>query len=315
MKKLNQFKLWVNHSFILNYSRKRLWNILMTAFLILGAYWTIIEFFSFLLENIPTSKAGETYKDVLRAFVWGNLKYEFILMLIIAIIYNRQKLSYEIKINNSDLKIEFKFCDIFSQEGAKVIAVMDTFETEFRDNLVDRNTLHGKVISNYYTGRENILDNEIVQSLQRTNASLIETNNTFIGKQNRYAIGTTVVIKPGTEYFYWTAAAAQTATGNVLVRPEYLIDALANLWQFIPTYGQPFETINIPIIGKGVDRLPPEYTHQRIAREIANSFITSSKQQKFCKKLRICLYPKDSQYFDIPKLLDYVNHLKEYNFI
>lgn len=315
MKKLNQLKLWVYHSFILNYSRARLWNILLTAFLILGAYWTIIEFFSFLLENVTTSKTGETYKDLLRAFVWGNLKYEFIIISIISFIHNRQKLSYEIKINNSDLVIEFKFCDIFSQEGAKVIAVMDTFETEFRDNLVDRNTLQGKVISKYYTGRENLLDNEITQSLIRTNSTLIETNNTFKGKRNRYAIGTAVVLKPENEYFYWTAASAQTATGNVIIKPEYLIDALANLWQFIPTYGQTFETINIPIIGKGLDRLPPEYTHQRVAREIANSFITSSKQQKFCKKLRICLYPKDSQYFDIPKLLDYVNHLKEYNFI
>lgn len=316
MIKWEKFKLWVNHSFFINYNRERLWNILMTAFLILGAYWTIIEFFSFLLENIPTSKEGETYKDILRAFVWGYLKYEFLIILTISSVYHRQKLSHEIKINNSDLKIEFKFCDIFSQDGAKVIAVMDTFETEFRANLVDRNTLHGKVISKFYIGRETLLDNEISQSLQRTNASLLETNNTFIGKQNRYAIGTTVILKPNDdEYFYWTAAAAQTATGNVNIRPEYLIDALANLWQFVPQYGQPFETINIPIIGKGVDRLPPEYTHQRIAREIANSFITSSKQQKFCKKLRICIYPKDSQYIDIPKLLDYVNHLKEYNFI
>ena len=75
----------------------------------------------------------------------------------ISSVYHRQKLSHEIKINNSDLKIEFKFCDIFSQDGAKVIAVMDTFETEFRANLVDRNTLHGKVISKFYIGRETLL--------------------------------------------------------------------------------------------------------------------------------------------------------------
>lgn len=315
MKKWNQFKLWCQHSFLLNYNKTRLWNIVVTSFIILGAYWTIIEFFGFLLENVPTSKPNENYKDVLRAFVWGNLKYEFILIFLISFFHNRQKLSYEIKINNSDLKIELKFCDIFSQEGAKVIAVMDTFETEFRDNLVDRNTLHGKVISKYYTDKEQILEDEISQSLKRTKSILLETNTSFIGKQDRYTIGTTVVVKPENEYFYWVAAAAQTESGNVIINPEYLIDALANLWQFIPTYGKQFDTINIPIIGKGVDRLPPEYTHQRIAREIANSFITSSKQKKVCKTLRICLYPKDSQYFDIPKLLDYINHLKEYNFI
>ena len=315
MKNLNQLWLWVNHSFILNYNKKRIWKILKTAFLILGAYWTIIEFFSFLLENIPTSNANETFKDVLRAFVWNNLKYEFLIILSISFIQNRQKLSYEIRINSSDLIIEFKYCDIFHQEGAKVIAVMDTFETEFRNNLVERNTLHGKVISKFYTGKENLLDTEIIKSLRRTRSTLVETNIALIGKKKRYAIGTTVVVKPGNEYFYWTAAATQTATGNVKIKPEYLIDALANLWQFIPIYGQPYDTINIPIIGKGIDRLPPEYTHQRIAREIANSFLTSSKQQKFCKKLRICLYPKDSQYIDISKLVDYVNHLKEYNFV
>lgn len=315
MKYWESIKLWVEHSLLVNYNKIRVWNIIKTFFLILGAYWTLIEFFSFLLEGVPTSKEGETFKDVLRSFVWDYLRYEFLVIALISFIYNRQKISHKIRINNSDLVVEFKFCDMLRQDGAKVIAVMDTFETEFRENLVDRNTLQGKIISKYYTGKESNLDSEISQSLQRTDTNLLDSNPSFKGKKDRYPIGSTVIIKPENEYFYWTAAAAQTETGNVIVKPEYLIDALANLWQFIPKYGKPYDTINIPIIGKGLDRLPPEFTHQRVAREIANSFITSSKQQKFCKTLRICIYPKDSQYIEINKLIDYVNHLKEYNFI
>lgn len=315
MKYWDSLKLLVGHSLFVNYSKRRVWNIVKTFFLIIGAYWTLIEFSSFLLEGVTINKNGETYKDVLRALVWEYLRYEFIAIAIVSFIYNKQRISHILRINNSDLIVEFKFCDMLRQDGAKVIAVMDTFETEFRENLVDRNTLQGKIITKYYTGKESNLDTEIIQSLQRTNTNPINSNQNFKGKKDRYPIGSTVIIKPENEYFYWTAAAAQTETGNVIVKPEYLIDALANLWQFIPKYGKPFDTINIPIIGKGLDRLPPEFTHQRVAREIANSFITSSKQQKFCKTLRICIYPKDSQYIEINKLIDYVNHLKAYNFI
>ena len=234
---------------------------------------------------------------------------------LIAIIYNRQKLSESIKINNSDLVVEFKFCDIFTQDGAKVIAVMDTFDTDFKHNLVERNTLHGLLITKYYSGKELLLDTEIANSLTRTNSLPFEVNQNLLGKKGKYAIGTTVVVQPNNEYFYLTALTGMTETGNVIIQPEYLIDALANLWQFVPAYGKPLDTINIPIIGKGLNRLPPEYTHQRIAREIANSFITSSKQKTFCKKLRICIYPKDSVYINMNKLIEYVNHQKEYNFL
>jgi hypothetical protein len=315
MKYLESFKLIIIHTFIINYNKTRIWNIAKTFFIILGTYWSLIEFFSFLFEGVPTNVEGETYKDILRATIWEYLRYEFLFFAIIAIIQNRQRISHKIRINNSDLIIEFKFCDILRQDGAKVIAVMDTFESEFRDNLVDQNTLQGKVISKYYTGKETNLDNEINQSLKRTNTILLDSDENLKGKKDRYPIGSTVIIQPENEYFYWAALAAQTDTGNVIIKPEYLIDALSNLWQFIPKYGKRFDIINIPVIGKGIDRLPPEYTHQRIIREIANSFITSSKQLKFCTTLRICIYPKDSQYIDINKIIDYVNHLKEYNFI
>jgi hypothetical protein len=312
---LKKFWWLIYYPFLVNYRKKRIWSILKTFFFLIGAYWTLIEFASFLLEKFQNINGTAPYKDALRNFVWDNLLYEFIIMGFISLVYNRQKLSESVKINNSDLVVEFKFCDLFEQKGAKVVAVMDTFDTDFRHNLVDKYTLHGKLIIKYYSGKEHLLDTEIRDSLSRTGFTPFEVNPNLRGKKEKYSIGTTVIIQPNNEYFYLTALTAMTETGNVTIQPEYLIDALANLWQFVPSYGKPMDIINIPIIGKSLNRLPPEYTHQKIAREIANSFITTSKQKTFCKKLRICIYPKDCDYINMKKLIEFVNHLKEYNFL
>ncbi|RYY44915.1 MAG: hypothetical protein EOO06_17385 [Chitinophagaceae bacterium] len=314
MSYINRFLSWIYYAVLINYTRKRVWEIFQTFFLLLGAYWTLIEFSSFLLEKFQSPEGHTPYKDALRNFVWNHLLVEFLLILLISVFYNRRRLSHCIKLNDSDLAIEFRFCDLFKQKGAKVIAVMDTFDTSFSQNLVNRNTLHGKVISKYYSGKEHILDREIIDSLARTGATPTESNPNLKGKKDKFPIGTTVVVEPNSEYFYLLALTEMTPTGNVIVKPEYLVDALSNLWQYIPTHGRSIDTINIPLIGKGLHRLPPEYTHQRIAREIANSFVTSSKQQAFCKRLVVCIHPSDGEYVDLEKLAGYVGHLKEYEF-
>ncbi len=299
---------------LVNANRPNLWNILKTFLFLIGAFWTIIEFLSFILEGIPTSVENETYKDILRSWVSNYLWWELGSLLLIAAYYNRTKLINRISINDGDLEIECKFCDLFDQEGAIVIPIMDTFDTSFDNNLVDSNTLHGQLIQKYYKDKVHVLDSEITNSLTRTNQSPVSTDLDLKGKKDKYSVGSTAVVEPENKYFYLTVLTTMTSTGNVTIQSESLVDFLAILWQFIPTYGKYSKTINIPLIGKGINRLPPEYTHQRIAQEIANSFITNCKQGTFCSRLRICIYPSDSKFINTDKIQNYVSHLVKYEF-
>jgi hypothetical protein len=274
----------------------------------------IIEFLSYLLEGIPIIVDGQTYKDLLRNWVSQYLEWELLVLFLISIFHNGTKLKQSISINGADLEVEFKFCDLLEQQGAIVIPVMDTFDTTLANNLVDRNTLHGKLIIRYYEDKIHVLDSEITASLTRTGDIPIDTDQNLKGKKEKYAIGTTAIVEPGGEYIYLTVLTSMNDTGNVSIQPEYLIDFLSDLWQYIPTYGKSIDVINMPLIGKGINRLPAEYTHQRVAQEIANSFVTNCKQRTFCKKLRICIYPKDAKFINPKKLLHYINHLIEYDF-
>jgi hypothetical protein len=305
---------YIKYFFIVNYSVPKIWGVIKTILFLLGATWTLIELTSWILEAFPTEVENQTYSDLFRNWIIAKRHYEISFLIAISLFLNRKKISNVISVNGSDLKIEFKFCDIFQQDGATIIPVMDTFDTSLENNLVDSNTLHGKLIRKYYSERVNTLDTEITYSLTRTGNVPQSNSNNLIGKKDKYEIGTTVIAEPSSKYFYLTALTAMTETGNVSIQPEYIVDFLANLWQFIPRHGKTHKIVNIPIIGKGINRLPAEFTHQRIAREIANSFITTSSQGTFCEKLRICIYPYDAKYINSNKLTEYIEHLIEYDF-
>lgn len=307
----------IGYFFVVNYTIPKIWEIIKTLLFLLGASWTLIELTSWILEAFPTNNPdvpNETYADVFRLWIISIRYYAITTLVLAAILRNRKKMLTTISVNGSDLKIEFKFCDIFDQDGSTVIPLMDTFDTSFDKNLVDSNTLHGKLITKYYSNKVITLDNEITQSLTSSGFSPVSTSQTLKGKKDKYDIGTTAIVQPEKKYFYLTVLTKMTDSGNVTIQPEHIIDFLANLWQFIPAHGRTtLKTINIPVIGKGINRLPAEYTHQRIIREIANSFITTSSQGTFCQKLRICIYPFDANYINLDKLKSYTEHLIEYD--
>jgi hypothetical protein len=315
MKLIKQI-LWVAYiSLFVNYQKKRFVEIGKTFSSLIGTFWTLIEITSYLLDSFQRKEGSNIYELSLRAFIWNNLFLEFLFFLILSIYLNRIKQKTIVSLNGSDLEIELKYCDIFLQNGAKIIPVVDTIDTDFKNNLVDPKTLHGIVISKFYSNKISILDNEISSSLLNTKSNPILNNDNLKGKKSKYEIGTTVILEPHQDYYYLTALTSMSETGNVQIQPSYLYEFLTNIWQFIPKHGKNFATINIPIIGKGINRLPPEYTHERILIEIVNSYMTSIRENAFCKKLRICIYYKESSYIDLEKITSYIEHQKKYNFI
>ncbi len=315
MKFLKQI-FWIAYiSLFVNYQKKRIQKIGKTFFYLIGSFWTFIEITSYFLDYFKNKDGTNVYELTFRGYIWNNLLFEFGIFIFLSIYLNRIKQKTIISLNGSDLEIELKYCDIFSQDGAKIIPVVDTFDTDFNNNLVDQNTLHGMVISKFYSNKILILDNEIASSLSNTKSKPLLTNNNLKGKKQKYKIGTTVILEPHQEYFYLTALTSMTETGNVKIQSSYLYDFLTNIWQFIPDHGKNFNTINIPIIGKGINRLPPEFTHDRILLEIVNSYMTAVREKAFCKKLRICIFYKESSYIDLEKIVSYIEHQKVYNFI
>ncbi|MDY0990468.1 DUF6430 domain-containing protein [Flavobacterium sp. CFBP9031] len=294
------------YSFLFDYNKERVTNILITFFGIIGFIWTIIECSTWIFSE---SKYPQDLKD----FIRENINISLILIFLLSVIRHRRKLKIEKKFSNTDLKVIVEFCDIFKQKGAIIIPVSDTFDNDIPNGLVNKKTVHGQFIEKFYSSNIGTLNSEITRNLQLVGAIPIETNNNLKGNKVRYDIGTACSIKPSNDkYFYLSALSFMKETGNVEMRPEYLYDFLSKTWDFIPNHGEYHDTVNIPVIGTGLHRLPANHTNQFIVNEIVNSFFVTSKVQTFCKTLRICLYHKNYKLYNFENLNILFCHIDNY---
>lgn len=305
MKKINFYWFSIKYSLLANYSKKKIITILSIFFGFIGIGWTLLSIYNYLFIEPNTQNP---VKDFISDWVWLIIA----ILLIVTIIIKRNKTTIRTIIKGTDIYVRIRYCDIFSQKGAMILASMDTFDTNTTNGLVNPNTLHGKLIETYYKNKADLLETETKNSLNLNNQELLETDNELRGNKDRYEIGSTAILKPENKVIYFSALSKMTKNGTVEVRPENLVTFLSNIWVFISQFGDFTENLNIPVVGTGIKRLPSEYTNQDIIYEIINSFITASKVSGFCKELQICLYHKDYKYYDIEKIEKYLEYINEY---
>ena len=193
-------------------------------------------------------------------------------------------------IANSDLEIEISFCDIFEQEGLKVIHVMDTFDTDLlRPGLIDKRTIHGKFLTK-------ISSNENLFQLLRQQIEIgltdyqAEYNNNLPVNKNFYEIGTVVIANVNNENYAIVAFSKMQADMHVVMpqTEEEYSDFLVKMWQNLYRRSTSDDTVNVTIFGDGLNRMPTNFTKEKKIREIVSSFIACNNSTGY-KKLRICL--------------------------
>lgn len=305
MDKLNYYWFSFKYSLISNYSKNKIFIILSLFFGFVGVGWTLISVYDyfFIEPNSP---------NIIKDFSSDKFWWIIVLFLLIAVIIKRNRTRIKTKIKGTDIYIIIKYCDIFNQKGAMILASMDTFDTNTTNGLVNPTTLHGKLIEKYYKSKTDLLETEINNSLKLNNQELLETDNELRGNKDRYEIGSTAILRPENKIIYFSSLSKMTKNGTVEVRPENLVTFLSNIWVFISQFGDFTEKLNIPVVGTGIKRLPSEFTNQDIIYEIINSFIIASKVSGFSKELQICLYHKDYKYYDLEKIEKYLDYLNEY---
>lgn len=292
------------YSFLHGYDIRRWRKVFAVFFGVIGFIWTFIECYSWIFE-------ASDLPDKIRAAIREYLLLELSLLFCLSLIQNRRKLSVRKSFANTNLSIIVEFCDIFEQKGAVVIPVSDTFDSDISNGLVNPGTIHGQFIRKYYENNHSALDHEIDRVLGRCGKIPI-VDTTLPGKKNRYGIGSTAAIRTGEKYFYLTALTAMRNTGNVEMQPQYINDFLSGLWSFIPLHGEYHDVVNVPVIGTGLNRLPANYTNGYILKEIVHSFFIASKQQTFCKTLKVCLHPQSYSLYDFEKIDVLLCHIDAY---
>lgn len=107
--------------------------------------------------------------------------------------YRSNKLqSVTIRIGNSD--IDIKVGDIFRQNGLKVIAFNEYFDTQVDNRIISEKSLNGQFIKKYVTD-VTILDKVIAEDRNVKENLLCVNNSRLEGKTSKYQLGTSVIFE------------------------------------------------------------------------------------------------------------------------
>lgn len=213
----------------------------------------------------------------------------FIISLVILYIYlwiwanNLQ----DIKIDIEGSKVFIRAGDIFEQEGLKVIAFNEYFDTQVDDRIISRQSLNGIFINKYFSESIIELDRYIEQYQFDSDVVVEKIPSRGYGKKIKYNIGTICLYN---EYILAAFSKFDEQNRAILTMPEYL-EFLINFWDRVNrVYAQ--KSVSVPIFGSGITRIKE---HKNISDEdllkiMLWTFRISEMRFKYPAKLTIVIH-------------------------
>ena len=210
----------------------------------------------------------------------------FLILLVVAFLlmwYRANKIKkVSLKINNSTMEIEAG--NIFSEEGFKIIAFNEFFDTQVDDILISKKTLNGKYITQYYPHPADL--DAIIDSDTHSAEYIIGTCKRSIGKTKQYKLGT--IIKNG-EFFLLAFTHFDKDNRAFLEINDYTA-CLINMWNECDIhYGG--NTVVLPLHGSGITRFRSyeNISDQELLEIIVWTFKVSRIRFQYPAKAKIVL--------------------------
>ena len=190
--------------------------------------------------------------------------------------------SITLNINNSSLEIEKG--DIFEEEGFKIIAFNEFFDTQVDDVVLSKNTINGKYILRFYPLSSEL--DSIISADSHSAEQIIDEVQRKAGKKSKYKLGT--IIKNG-EYFLLAFTRFDENNRAFLEINDY-IGCLMNMWNECDIhYGG--NTVVLPLLGSGITRFRgyENITDQELLETIIWTFKVSRIRFQYPARAKIVL--------------------------
>lgn len=251
------------------------------------------------------------YINSAKTFITNNILFVAVVLIVILFIFFKRKLSFSWKVDGTNLTIEIALCNLFEQNGLKVIHVTDTFDTDYTiQNLIDQKTLHGQFLIKHCNKILEI-NNQIEDDLNGCKRTI---NDKLPANKYAYDIGTVAKINIDKDS-YALAAYSKMQPNKRAEMPhnkEEYNNFLINMWTNLSKKTDTNTIVNIVVFGEGLNRMPATFTKQKKIHEIIHSFITSSLYGVSYKKLRICLQSTKKENREIFEKLRYLQYLFDF---
>lgn len=209
----------------------------------------------------------------------------------------------QIESNAIQSKIKIFFGDIFIHPGIITIGVNDFFDSIVDDNHISSNSLHGKMLKNYWSANTIEWDKQVTQQLQEF-TEIEEVDRSSSAKTKRYNVGTTVVTTSNNHKFLCTALSkTNIETLECNVTPKDFYFAISEMLKKARSVCSG-EELNIPLIGSGLSRTGIK--ENIIIDVILLAIFEESKNRKITDTINIIL-PKEKK-----KDINLVNILEDW---
>jgi len=204
----------------------------------------------------------------------------------------------EIKINNS--VIEVKVGDIFQENGLKVIAFNEYFDTIVDNKIISEKSLNGLYIKNVANDIAKL--NKLIMDDDELKDRIEEENNfRRRGKKIKYRLGSTVEVE---EYLLTAFSKFDNNNRAYLYMNDY-INCLMNFWNEIDRI-YAGRSVSIPLLGSGITRFK-EYdtiSHQELIELLIWSFKISRVKFNYPSKVTIVIHESQKDKINFYRLKD-----------
>ena len=208
----------------------------------------------------------------------------------------------EIPIANCNTTIEVVFGDLFEQDGIRVVAVGEFFDSKLGKPVSDK-SVHGLFLQKCFGGYPEPFDKQIDEQLKNREFSEVAKVE---GKSRRYAIGTTALIAVNQDrYIAFAFARTDPDTCKAYSDVTTMWVALHELWQRVRVESGG-HAVNLPLVGSGLSGLG--LPSRDLLNLIILSAITETKSKEVTQRIRIVLHRGR---FDDLDLRDVKQHWKE----
>ena len=190
-----------------------------------------------------------------------------------------QKITIDINASTVDIYVG----NIFEEEGFKIIAFNEYFDTQVDEHVISSNTLNGEYIKNYVMNIK-VLNQDIKKKLKDKVININTSRKT--GKKIIYKLGT--VFKHN-KFFLVAFSHFDKYNKANLSMCDYM-DCLLEMWNEIDRYYNG-ETVVLPLLGGGITRFKEQaLSEQELLEILLWSFKLSRVKFKYPSKLKIILH-------------------------
>lgn len=174
--------------------------------------------------------------------------------------------------------------------------------------MISSRSVQGQFQRRFFDDSLDALDGEIESQLSGVDPSGFETvDNKRKGKRARYPIGTTIVLRRAQNRFYAVAYGYMRNDLRVSCSVDSLWKSLTSAWDSVRVHGG-LEPVAIPVIGSELARVG-SLDRTSLAKMIALSFISSSREEIVSRELTIVIHPKDRQAVNLIDLQRFLSTL------